>query len=83
MPGDREGSGMAKQRLVGRTGTVVTAIRGGERPGEVRIVVEGMAHYYLAHAVAALPVGADVLVIHDRGARHVDVEPWPTREGSA
>jgi membrane protein implicated in regulation of membrane protease activity len=74
---------MGSQRLVGRTGTVVTAIRGGERPGEVRIVLEGMAHYYLAYAATAIAVGADVLVIHDRGARHVDVEPWPTAKGSS
>jgi hypothetical protein len=68
--------------IVGRTGTVVIAVRGGDRPGEVRIVVEGMAHYYLAYAATAIPAGAEVLVINDRGARHVDVEPWPTAEGS-
>ena len=67
---------------MGRIGTVVLGIRGGDRPGEVRIVVEGMAHYYLAYAVTAIRAGTDVLVINDRGARHVDVEPWPTAEGS-
>jgi hypothetical protein len=70
------------QMVVGRTGKVVTAVRGGDRPGEVRIVVEGMAHYYLAYAATAIPAGAEVLVINDRGARHVDVEPWPTAGGS-
>jgi hypothetical protein len=70
------------QTVVGRIGTVVVGVRGGERPGEVRVVVEGMAHYYLAYAATAIPAGADVLVINDRGARHVDVEPWPTAEGS-
>lgn len=69
---------MGKQMLVGRTGTVVTPIRGGGLPGEVRLTVEGMAHYYLAYAATAIPAGCGVLVIHDRGARHVDVEPWPT-----
>ena len=68
--------------LVGQIGTVVIGVRGGDRPGEVRIMVDGMAHYYLAYAATAIPVGADVLVINDRGARHVDVEPWPTAEGS-
>ena len=68
--------------LVGRIGTVVIGVRGGDRPGEVRIVVDGMAHYYLAYAATAIPAGADVLVINDRGARHVDVEPWPTAGGS-
>ena len=64
--------------MVGRVGTVVTGIRGGQRPGEVRLVVAGIAHYYLAYAVSALPAGTEVLVINNRGARQVDVEPWPT-----
>jgi membrane protein implicated in regulation of membrane protease activity len=65
------------QTTVGRVGTVVHAIRGGAQPGEVRVRVEGIAHYYLAYAVTAIPAGADVLVINNRGARQVDVEPWP------
>jgi membrane protein implicated in regulation of membrane protease activity len=68
------------QSLVGRVGTVVNAIRGGSRPGEVRVLVEGIAHYYLAYAAMAVPAGTDVLVINNRGARQVDVEPWPTVE---
>ena len=67
--------------LVGRMGTLVHAIRGGERAGEVRVVVDGLAHYYLAYAATAIPAGAKVLVIHNRGARQVDVEPWPATEG--
>jgi membrane protein implicated in regulation of membrane protease activity len=63
--------------LVGRIGTVVSAIRGGERAGEVRVVVDGLAHYYLAYAATAIPAGAEVLLINNRGARRVDVEPWP------
>jgi membrane protein implicated in regulation of membrane protease activity len=65
------------QALVGRVGVVVSAVRGGARPGEVRVVVEGIAHYYIAYAATALPAGAEVLVINNRGARQVDVEPWP------
>lgn len=57
-------------------GTVVTRIRGGEQPGEVRVVHAGLAHTYIAYADTALPVGAHVLVINDRGARRIDVEPW-------
>jgi hypothetical protein len=68
---------VAGQTLVGRLGSVVNAIRGGALPGEVRVVVEGIAHYYLAYAATAIPAGVDVLVIHNRGARQVDVEPWP------
>jgi membrane protein implicated in regulation of membrane protease activity len=64
------------QALVGKVGVVVTAIRGGERAGEVRVVAQGIRHHYLAYADEPIPVGTDVLVIHYRGARQVDVEPW-------
>ena len=69
---------VASDSVVGRVGTVVNGIRGGDLPGEVRLVVAGIAHYYLAYAARALPAGTDVLVINNRGARQVDVEPWPT-----
>jgi membrane protein implicated in regulation of membrane protease activity len=65
------------QALVGKVGVVVSAVRGSAGPGEVRVVVAGMAHYYLAYAAMAIPAGAEVLVINHRGARQVDVEPWP------
>ncbi|GIE91216.1 hypothetical protein [Actinoplanes regularis] len=68
---------MTNEGLVGRVGTVFTAIRGGERAGEVRLLVAGIAHYYLAYAPVPLPAGTEVLVINSRGARQIDVEPWP------
>jgi hypothetical protein len=71
------------QTLVGRVATVVHAVRGGPRPGEVRVVVAGIAHYYLAFAVTAIPAGAEVLIINSRGARQVDVEPWPSLTAEA
>jgi membrane protein implicated in regulation of membrane protease activity len=77
---------VVSESVVGRVGTVVNGIRGGQRPGEVRLMVAGIAHYYLAYAATALPAGTDVLVINNRGARQVDVEPWPpvpTGEGPA
>jgi membrane protein implicated in regulation of membrane protease activity len=73
---------VASQALVGKVGTVITAIRGGERAGEVRLMVDGMAHYYLAYAATTIAAGAEILVINNRGARQVDVEPWPVEEGS-
>ncbi|GAA0560985.1 hypothetical protein GCM10010172_50250 [Paractinoplanes ferrugineus] len=73
---------MASQALVGKVGTVITAIRGGERAGEVRLMLGGMAHYYLAYAATAIAAGAQILVINNRGARQIDVEPWPVEEGS-
>jgi hypothetical protein len=69
------------QALIGKVGVVVTAIRGGNRAGEVRVVVEGIPHHYLAYAVQAIPVAAHVLVIHYRGARQVDVELWSPMPG--
>jgi len=69
---------VASRKLIGKVGTVITAIRGGERAGEVRLLVEGIAHYYLAYATEPVPAGKEVLVINNRGARQIDVEPWPT-----
>jgi hypothetical protein len=62
--------------LVGKVGVVVTAVRGGDRAGEIRVVAQGVPHHYLAYAAEPIPIGAHVLVIHYRGARQVDVEPW-------
>ena len=67
---------MAGETLVGKTGQVSKAVRGGSRPGEVRIVVEGVPHYYLAYCPQPVPSGAVVLVINNRGSRQLDVEPW-------
>ena len=64
------------QSLVGKVGRVIRAVRGGSRPGEVRVVVEGVPHYYLAYSTDAIPAEATVLVINIRGARQIDVEPW-------
>jgi len=68
---------VASRTLIGKVGTVIIAIRGGERAGEVRVLVEGIAHYYLAYATEPVPAGKEVLVINNRGARQIDVEPWP------
>ena len=64
--------------LVGAVGTVHHRVRGGERAGEVRVVVDGLPHYYLAFCAYPLDAGEQVLVVNDRGGRQVDVEPWPT-----
>lgn len=62
----------------GRIGTVVHRVRGGNAPGEVRVVHDGIAHDYLAYCPQELPVGQQVLVINVRGARQIDVEPLNT-----
>ena len=64
------------EELVGKTGVVVTRIEGGEEPGEVSIWVYGMYERYIALGREEIPVGSKVLVVHDRGNRTVDVEPW-------
>ena len=60
----------------GRLGLVVHRVRGGNLPGEVRVVHDGISHDYLAYSPEPVALGAQVLVVHDRGARQVDVEPW-------
>lgn len=67
---------MSAMSLVGRVGTVCAAVRGGDLPGEVRVVVQGLPHYYLAYSGEAIAEGRQVLVINSRGARKLDVEPW-------
>lgn len=62
--------------LIGLVGTVCAAIRGGDRPGEIRVVVAGLPHTYLAYCIEALAVGQQVLIINSRGPRLVDVEAW-------
>jgi hypothetical protein len=67
---------VTRQTLVGRVGVVAHAIRGGSLAGEVRVVMHGIAHYLIAYCVKPVPTGAQVLIIHNRGSRQVDVEPW-------
>lgn len=69
---------MADQVVVGRVGVIATRVRGQELPGEVRIVMGGVPHMLLAFCPDPLERGQEVLVVADRGARRVDVEPWPT-----
>ena len=70
------GTTVAGQSLIGRIGLVTTRVRGGAAPGEIRVVVEGLPHYYIAYCVRPVAVGEEVLIINSRGARQVDVEPW-------
>jgi len=64
------------EELVGKIGEVVTRIEGGDDPGEISLMVHGMRERYLALGREEIPVGSRVLVVHDRGNRTVDVEPW-------
>ena len=71
---------MSGQSLVGAVGVVHLRVRGGSQAGEVRVVVEGLPHYYLAFCPVPVEVGQHVVVIHARGGRQVDVEPWPVAD---
>jgi hypothetical protein len=67
---------VTEQTLVGRRGSVTHRIPGGLRPGEIRLVVQGIPHHYIAFCPEPAELGAHVLVIHSRGSMQVDVEPW-------
>ena len=67
---------MTRADLVGKIGSVTTRVRGGDLAGEVRIVVSGLPHHYLAYCPHAVPTGTKVLVVGVRGAGQVEVEPW-------
>jgi hypothetical protein len=68
---------VAGQTLIGRIGSVTIRVPGGERPGEVQFVVQGIRHHYIAYCREPVAIGERVLVIDERGFRQVDVEPWP------
>ncbi len=61
---------------VGRVGRVVVRVRGGDAPGELEVTVAGAPETYLAYSRDPVEVDNEVLVIHDRGSRSVDVVPW-------
>ena len=61
---------------VGLVGRVVVRIRGGDLPGEVALTVRGAPDTWIAYADEELPVGAEVLVVRDRGGRRIEVVPW-------
>jgi hypothetical protein len=63
--------------VVGRLGTVVTRIRGGELPGEVMVLVRGTNETFIAYSDAPVERHETVLVFHSRGKRAVDVTPAP------
>jgi hypothetical protein len=64
----------------GCLGVIVVATRGAAGPGEALLSIRGSREAYLAWSVDPLSKGTDVLVIGARGARTVDVEPWPTAD---
>ncbi|MCW2725861.1 MAG: hypothetical protein JWN35_2782 [Frankiales bacterium] len=61
---------------MGKVGRVIVRVRGEDSPGEVLLTVAGAPETYLAYSPDVIASGSEVLVVHDRGARGVDVVPW-------
>ncbi len=61
--------------VVGRPAYVTVAIPGGSHAGEVLLRVRGGTESYIAYADQPVGVGAQVVVLADRGARSVLVAP--------
>ena len=61
--------------VVGRPAYVTVAIPGGSRAGEILLRVRGGTESYIAYSDEPVDVGAQVLVLADRGARSVLVAP--------
>lgn len=74
----REGRRQMDGEVVGKLGTVVTRIRGGELPGEIKVTVRGAHETFIAYSQTPVERHETVLVFHSRGHRQVDVEhaPW-------
>ena len=66
----------ADEAVIGCTGRLLIATRGGDGPGEVLVRVRGGSEAFLAWSEEPLAVGTTVLVIESRGARQVDVIEW-------
>lgn len=67
---------MSSASPVGQIGRVTVPVRGRQGPGEVVVVVQGQPETYIAYSTEPLPLAGAALVIHDRGARSLDVVPW-------
>ncbi|PXW25160.1 UNVERIFIED_CONTAM: hypothetical protein DES50_12227 [Williamsia faeni] len=63
--------------VIGCTGSLVVATRGGDGAGEVMVSVRGSKELFLAWSQEPLARGTEVLVIDTKGPRTVEVEPWP------
>jgi len=64
------------QTPIGLVGTVVTATRGQDGPGEVEFSIRGGTEVFIARSEEPLPVGSTVLCVDVLGARSIVVAPW-------
>lgn len=61
---------------IGKVGTIITRVRGGDLSGEVRCVADGDTHTFLAFSPEVLGRGTSVLILSIHGPRSVDAEKW-------
>lgn len=61
---------------LGLVGWLLVATRGPDGAGEVVLRIRGGRETYLAWSADPLPRRTQVLVVHRRGPRTVDVVPW-------
>ncbi|GAB3921060.1 hypothetical protein GCM10011575_16730 [Microlunatus endophyticus] len=64
------------QTPIGLVGTVVTATRGQDGPGEVEFPIRGGTEVFIARSEEPLAVGRTVLCVEVLGARSIVVAPW-------
>ncbi|WP_130491854.1 hypothetical protein [Motilibacter rhizosphaerae] len=67
---------MGDSALVGLVGEVVTRVRGGAEPGEVRLLFRGAYETFIAYADVPIARGEGALVASVRHNGAVDVLPW-------
>jgi hypothetical protein len=68
---------VADPEVNGKVGRVIVRIRGPRGPGEVLVRIRGGTEAFIAYSDCVIERDTDVLVVSSRGARAVDVEPWP------
>jgi len=72
----RQSGGAPDQTPIGLIGTVVTATRGHDGPGEVELPIRGGTEVFIARSDEPLTVGTTVLCVEVVGARSIVVSPW-------
>ena len=73
---------MRDDEVIGKQGTVLLRIPGGDAPGKVSVAVRGSRETFIAYADTAIEASSEILVYDSRGERQVDVMmvPWASRD---
>ncbi len=65
------------ESALGSIGVLTIGTRGTAGPGEALLKIRGGTEAYIAWSERPLPRGTQVLAVTARGARTVEVVPWP------